>query len=241
MKVFTNELIIMFRYFLKVQTTQWVFLGYSILLPLIMIIPNLSIATHSSSAATLNTILPWIGFLTFSNAITANSDVVTLREQGYLKQYKTLVTSLSVFTFSKQLIWFAMQCAEILLISLVCAILYHINIVFVFGTLLIASAMTYFVLANIFQFLILLPINAKVLVVVNYICFAIAFFLAFSASKFFHLPLWSNPINFLVFCYRLLVLPRILPSLGYLTALILSFIFSRFILRLVNASPVERG
>ncbi|WP_203640870.1 hypothetical protein [Levilactobacillus andaensis] len=241
MKVFTNELIIMFRYFLKVQTTQWVFLGYSILLPLLMIIPNLSTATHSGSTAALNTILPWIGYLIFSNAITANSDVVTLREQGYLKQYKTLVTSLSVFTVSKQLVWFAMQCVEILLISLVCAVLYHINIVFIFGTLLIASTMTYFVLANIFQFLILLPINAKALVVVNYICFAIAFFLAFSASQFFHLPLWSNPINFLVFCYRLIVSPRILPLLGYLAALALSVVISKVILRLVNTSPVERG
>ncbi|WP_158727596.1 hypothetical protein [Levilactobacillus enshiensis] len=241
MKVFTNELIIMFRYFLKVQTTQWIFLIYSILLPLFMIIPNLSTTAHASLTQMLTIILPWIGFLTFSNAISASSDVIALREQGYLKQYKTLVTSLSVFTVSKQLVWFTMQIAELLLISVVCAVLYHLNLLFIFSTLLVASVMSYLVLANIFQFLILLPINLKVLSVVNYICFAVAFFLAFSASQFLHLPLWSNPINFFTFCYRLIVAPHLLPALGYLAALGLSFIISRLILRIVNTAPVERS
>ena len=88
---FISEVIIMFRYFLKVQITQWIYFIYSILLPLTMIIPKLSINGDASEPKIIATMLPWIGFLTLSNAITANADVIALREQGYLKQYKTLV------------------------------------------------------------------------------------------------------------------------------------------------------
>lgn len=237
---FISEVIIMFRYFLKVQITQWIYFTYSILLPLTMIIPKLSINGDASEPKIIATMLPWIGFLTLNNAITANADVIALREQGYLKQYKTLVTSLTVFTFSKQLVWFFMQTIEIFLISIVCAVLYQMNIVLLvpfFG----ASIMTYPILVSLCQLLILLPINSKALTVINYIFFAIAFFLAFSASKLWHLPLWSNPINLFSFCYNLIAMPRWLPILGYLGLLLSSLISGRLFLGFVNTAPVERS
>ena len=58
----------------------------------------LSLATYTTQ------VMPYIAWMIFTNCLTTASSVAVLREQGYLKQYRTLVVSPAVFIISQALV-----------------------------------------------------------------------------------------------------------------------------------------
>nr|WP_243463942.1 hypothetical protein [Lactiplantibacillus plantarum] len=88
------------QYFFKVIRDTPGVLIYTICLPLVFLIMNVSSAFFKPLSLTTYTaqVMPYIGWMIFSNCLTTASNVAILREQGYLKQYRTLVVSPASFS-----------------------------------------------------------------------------------------------------------------------------------------------
>ena len=237
MKEKSKVLKIWYKYFLSVQTTQWIYFVYSIVLPIIMIFGSLNYPVYNNKNI-IQVILPWIGFITYNNAITSNSDVINLREQGYIKQYKTLISSPYILVFSKHVVWFTMQLIEVLIISIVSYLFFGVNLIANALILSLVSLISFFPLAFLFQFLYIMPLSTQTITVFTYIATTIIFFFAFESNKSSLINSF-NPILFFRSCFDLITSFSFSRFFSYLfISLILSFI-GLIGYKKMNTSPIE--
>lgn len=105
---YSQQTLIYTRYFAKVMGRNPTVLIYTIGLPIFFLILNT--AGHFFKPLTpiqyAANVAPFISWMIFSSALQAVSAVAILREQGYLKQYQSLVTSPSVILVAETLISF---------------------------------------------------------------------------------------------------------------------------------------
>ena len=87
--------------------------------------------------------MPYIGWMIFSNCLTTASNVAILREQGYLKQYRTLVVSPAVFLVSQALVSLGIILMTLLLVALLSAITFKLAFLSLLGRLWLTVLLTY--------------------------------------------------------------------------------------------------
>jgi len=94
------------RYFFKVMLDNISVMIYTVGLPLFFLVLNLKddLFKSQSLAQFTGHVMPFVAWIIMSNTIVQVGEVVLLREQGYLKQYASLVVNPSVFIVSKALV-----------------------------------------------------------------------------------------------------------------------------------------
>ena len=133
------------QYFFKVIRDTPGVLIYTICLPLVFLIMNVSSAFFKPLSLTTYTaqVVPYIGWMIFSNCLTTASNVAILREQGYLKQYRTLVVSPAVFLVSQALVSLGIILMTLLLVALLSAITFKLAFLSLLGRLWLTVLLAY--------------------------------------------------------------------------------------------------
>ncbi|MFC6182105.1 hypothetical protein [Lactiplantibacillus daowaiensis] len=116
------------RYFFQVMLDNLGVLLYTIVLPLFFLVLNIHQALFKPLTMTQVVwhIMPFIAWMIFSNFLVAVSDIAMLREQGYLKQYATLVVNPTVFIVSKFLVSVAVLLVTLTLMGIGCSVLFQL-------------------------------------------------------------------------------------------------------------------
>lgn len=94
------------RYFFKVMLDNVSVMIYTVGLPIFFLVLNLKDELFKPLSLTQFTahVMPFVAWIIMSNTIVMVGEVALLREQGYLKQYASLVVNPSVFIVSKALV-----------------------------------------------------------------------------------------------------------------------------------------
>ncbi|HIW72526.1 MAG TPA: hypothetical protein H9875_07875 [Candidatus Levilactobacillus faecigallinarum] len=128
MKKYLMQVVIYTRYFIKVALDNPGVLIYTLALPVFFLVLNAQkhLFQHLTTGQFINDIVPFIVWIVVSNALMAIGDVGALREQGYLKQYKTLVVNPSVLLVSKFLVALITLFLTTGLVGLTCSLLFRL-------------------------------------------------------------------------------------------------------------------
>ncbi|MFT8414281.1 MAG: hypothetical protein ABF643_08320, partial [Oenococcus oeni] len=186
---------------------QWMFIVYNAALPAAIIIGSLYNQRGNISNQTfLQSAISWIAFITFNSALSSNLEVIALREQGYLKQYRTLLKSPYIFVFSKQLVALTFEFLSLIIIVLASFLILNIdprNLIIFF----LIAFLGFWPLSQLFQIFLDFPISHKSLSTITMIGTAVSLLLAVSLEKYSTLfsayATGISPIGFvsLIFSY----------------------------------------
>ncbi|MGH2077776.1 hypothetical protein [Aerococcus urinaeequi] len=158
MKEYFSHLILYTKYFFKVLLNNKIALIFTVLFPCVMVIINLNSPTLPEIKTTL---VFWLGYLVMINALTSITEVLTLREQGYLKQYKTIVRHISIFLWSKAFVnWVNLTLTSCAIIIFTCIYL-NVSPFRVLFLIIPICTLLYLLLIGGFSFLLILPLNQK--------------------------------------------------------------------------------
>ena len=118
------------HYFWQVALDNLGMLLYTVVLPLVFLVLNLKSAFFKplSMQQFIGTVMPFIAWIIFSNVLMVIADVAMLREQGYLKQYVSLVVNPSVFLVSEMLVSEGLLVVILGLVGAVSGIVFHLPI-----------------------------------------------------------------------------------------------------------------
>jgi len=106
MRKYWQQVGIYMQYFLKVAWDNPGVLVYTVCLPLVFLILNTKSYFFQQLSLTQYTdaVVPFVGWMIFTNCLVTVASVGELREQGYLKQYRTLVVNTSVMIVGEALV-----------------------------------------------------------------------------------------------------------------------------------------
>lgn len=130
------------RYFMRVLWDNPTVLVYTVGLPVGLLLLN-SHALLFKALTTeqyINSVLPYVAWMIFSNTLVCVTDVALLREQGYLKQYAALVVTPAVFIVSEALLNLAVLGVMVGLVGLASVWLFQLSFTVIWqllGTLII--------------------------------------------------------------------------------------------------------
>lgn len=99
MNNFYNQLYVYTLYFFKVLKTNKLALIYSALIPTIMMILQTNNQPYDET-----TLISWLSYMIYINSVSVILELADLREQGYLKQYSSIIKSNSIFILSKTIV-----------------------------------------------------------------------------------------------------------------------------------------
>lgn len=133
------------QYFSKVIRDTPGVLIYTICLPLVFLVLNVSSALFRPLSLTVyvNQVMPYIGWMIFSNCLMTAGTVATLREQGYLKQYRTLVVSPAVFIVSQALVNLGIILMTLLLVAVLSSVTFKLAFFPLLGRLWLTLLLVY--------------------------------------------------------------------------------------------------
>lgn len=116
------------NYFFKVLRDDLGVLVYTIGLPVVFLGLNTSrfIGTPLTTLQFADRVLPFIAWMIFSNVLVAMTSIGQLREQGYLKQYRTLVVNVSVLIVSELLVTVTLLAVTLIIVAAVAAGAFHL-------------------------------------------------------------------------------------------------------------------
>lgn len=160
------------RYFFRVAYDNKIVFIYSAFFPIVMlIIQARQLMFQPISTLDFNRyVLPWISWLIFSDIIFSVMDIAVLREQGYFKQYYSLVTNKSVFIVSKIIVNLVILSLTMLATSIVCSLLFQMGLAVILLKLMELILISFIPLVSICLPLIAMPIKQKTIpVLVNLI------------------------------------------------------------------------
>ncbi len=106
MRKYGSQVWLYSSYFFKVMLDNVGVMLYTVGLPIFFLALNLKSAMFKPLTLSQYTgkVLPFVAWIIFSNTIVMVGEVALLREQGYLKQYVSLVVNPSVFILSKAIV-----------------------------------------------------------------------------------------------------------------------------------------
>lgn len=163
MKKYITQVMIYTKYFYKVTLENKLVFLYTALFPVVMIIIQSKRFFFQKISTTTFTriVLPWIFWLIFTDILFAVMDIPMLREQGYLKQYSSLLSNNSVFIISKMIINLFIIFITLLCTSIFCAVLFRMNPFGLIFKLLEVLVLTYIPLVGICLPLICIKLKQK--------------------------------------------------------------------------------
>ena len=149
------------NYFNKLQFGNKLNYIYKIIFPVLIIVFNSGNQYGDSLVAS---VIPWVSYLIFISGVSVVIETATLREQGYLKQYHTLVSHQSVFIISKFIVEIMFFCMSIVIIYTILCLLYPNDIIsmlrLVHSSIVSGLVMTISIVF-LMSFLLLLDLNLK--------------------------------------------------------------------------------
>lgn len=193
-----NEIELYTKYFLKVSVNNKITLLYRLLFPLIIVSFQMSSGNMHPQL-----VIPWCAYMLFSSAVNTVIEISILREQGYLKQYHTLINGNKVFILSKAIVEFLMMAISSLLFILLVAVLNETHfweILRIYPALLLSSMVVYIPLIQLCLFFLTLPLDSQQIIAVGNVSMVLTIVLTFFSQKlnlfadFFRL---INPIAFI--------------------------------------------
>lgn len=122
MREYKNQIIIYTRYFFKVLKSNKLSIIYTTVLPTIMMVMQ---ASSFSKESIKQIVIPWLAYMIYVNAFNVVLEIAYLREQGYLKQYSTLIKSNSVFIISKSLVGLLLLVVSTLFFLVIASVMYQ--------------------------------------------------------------------------------------------------------------------
>lgn len=117
------------QYFLKVALDEKINYLYSILIPAVMIYSKEKIlfGYHATEAQFEKLIIPWIGFIVLSAALSSIVDIQVLRIQGYFRIFHFVTKNDYVLVVAKLLIGIINMFVSILAIFILTSVTFHLN------------------------------------------------------------------------------------------------------------------
>lgn len=194
MKSYLLEVYNYTKYFHKVMFENKINYVYKIMFPVFFIIFN---SWGASEQATFHTVIIWISYMIFMAGISINMDLATLREQGYLKQYHSLVSHHTVFLVAKFFVELAFLLLSITMTLLVLIVLNPLSfqaLVWLgFVAILVAVIMILPVTA-LMSFILLLDLNTKSLTTLSGVLVLLTIGLLYLSNFEWGIASWVNPI-----------------------------------------------
>lgn len=125
------------QYFTRVTLDSPGVLLYTVCLPVFFLVMNTTKVLFHPLTMTqfMGDVLPFVAWIVISNALVAVVTVGTLREQGYLKQYRTLVVNDSVILASQFLVTLGLLFVMLGLVGVLSSCLFRLNLVRTVGRL----------------------------------------------------------------------------------------------------------
>lgn len=158
---YIQEIHLYSKYFFEIVLTYKESIIYRLFFPIFMIIMQ---SFNNEEEININNIVLWLSFMLFNSAVHTIIETLYLREQGYLKQYHSLVSGDWIFIISKGLVEFTILLLGTLVILLFLSLV-NINelhtIIHVFSRMLITYCVLFIPLVCLISLLLLFPINKK--------------------------------------------------------------------------------
>ncbi|TPR42302.1 hypothetical protein DY124_07830 [Apilactobacillus micheneri] len=197
MKKYIIQTLIYTKYFLKVSYDNKVAFFYSALFPIVMLIlQSRSIMFQPISVKNFNSkVLPWISLLIFSYIIYTIIDLIQLREQGYMKQYSSLVINQSVFILSKLIVNIIVLFITTICTAIICSLLFSINPFIMATKLILLVIITYIPLVCICLPLLSLSIKRKTIPILVNIIMIILLIMSFSIFSIYNIKTTNVIMN----------------------------------------------
>lgn len=201
------------RYFFKVAWDNLGLLLYTVALPLVFMVLNMHALFFKplTLSGFMSNVMAFIAWIIFSNLLMVMADIAMLREQGYLKQYASLVVNPTVFIVSKLLVCLGQLVVILGLVGIACGIVFQLSIVGLVLRLWGVLALTTLPILGYCLPLLSLPVRYKTLnAVVNSILIIVM--VAFSAvANLFNFSVANlalnvlNPVYLVLNCFNLLI------------------------------------
>lgn len=199
MKRYWAQLLIYTRYFSKVLVNNPSVLIYTVCLPVVFLVLNTQkLLFHRLSPTQFGAnVVPFIAWIVFSNSLVAITRLGLLREQGYLKQYRTLVVGPSVLVLAELLVTLGEVLIILTLVGLACGLLFRLPPLPLLVQLWEMLLLVYFPTVCTAMPLLAIPLKADTL---NNVLNALLFLVMFGsgAVSFFMTPSLTNPLINLV-------------------------------------------
>ncbi|MDV7720257.1 hypothetical protein GA840_10520 [Pediococcus ethanolidurans] len=139
------QIVVYTQYFMKVIRDMPGVLVYTICLPLVFLAINVGDAFFKP--LTLDSyvvnVMPYVGWMIFSNCVTTAGNIASLREQGYLKQYRTLIVNPSVFIVSQALVNLVLILSTLLLVAVLSSWVFKLGFLSLLGQLWLTLVLVY--------------------------------------------------------------------------------------------------
>ncbi|GAA0368036.1 hypothetical protein GCM10008932_19860 [Alkalibacterium iburiense] len=120
MKIHVLQVKLYTTFFFKVALANKLNFLYTLLIPAVLLSLQLYSQPGNEEGVSHAIIYSWLAYMVINHALTHTFAVSILREQGYLKQYHTVVTSVYIFLISEALVGlFKLLASTLMLLILV--------------------------------------------------------------------------------------------------------------------------
>lgn len=178
------------EFFMMVALANKLTFLYTIFLPATLLLAR----SDSTAKEGLFTVyVPCVSYTLFMYGINTAVELGYLREQGYLKQYQSLVGGVGVFALSKGLVgWIHMQ-LSLVVITLIFSLLYHVPVLALFFLVALYATCLFIPIFFVHLFLAALPIRSGSLTVVVNAVVMLSFALSLM-DIYFQLPWFKHAL-----------------------------------------------
>lgn len=170
-KMYTN-------YFLKISISNKFSYFYSLAIPGIMLYLQLPFENHNMEFVYIIS-TSWLAYMIVNHALTYTFKVSFLREQGYLKQYHTIVKDMSIFLSSQGLAGFINLIGSSLLITLLLAFLTELSFISFATVTTLVILLVYPPLIMLFSFFLSFQMRQQTINMIRNIASSVLMFLTF--------------------------------------------------------------
>jgi hypothetical protein len=232
------------EYFLKIALSNKVSYFYSLVLPGIMLYLQLSVQNlEMETVRVIST--SWLAYMIINHALTYTFKVSFLREQGYLKQYHTLVKDISVFLVSQGLAGLLNLIGSSLIMILLASFMSDLSFIIFAVESFLVILLVYPPLVFLFSFFLSFRMRHQTIIVIRNIASSVLMFLTFAMQSIVPTNIniiirLLNPLNLTMMLYRVIASMDFLNfGLHILPVLLLYSLIGIVSMKQVAILPVE--
>lgn len=148
-------------FFFKIALANKLNLLYTLVLPAVLLSLQLYSQPSNDEVVSATIIYSWLAYMIINHALTHTFAVSILREQGYLKQYHTIVKSVYIFLISEALVGLFNLMVSTLLLLILMSFLTQISIIQLVVLSFRTILLTYPALVLLFSFFLRFKVNRQ--------------------------------------------------------------------------------
>lgn len=231
-------------YFLKVSFSNKPSYFYSLGLPTIMLYLQLSFQNLNIEHINL-IITSWLTYMIINHALTFTFKVSFLREQGYLKQFHTIVKHKSIFLISQALAGLINLAISSILLILLGSIMMNISFIYLVLKTIFVILLIYLPLIMLFSLLLRFQLRYQTIVIIQNIASSVLMFLTFITQNFMpfgfnRLLFFISPITLTMELFSILIEADILNLFTQIIPVLIVYMLIGILsLNRINILPVE--